>query len=109
MLKFEATQKSYAIEIDDDAFTALEDSESYVTNHAAFEKGNETLCDKLKPLPGVWDVEYNGHFGACIYMKIDLDEDSAKLRNKISKIIEKHLKWCQTIEVVEHVKKRRAG
>jgi len=99
--------RKYAIDIDEDRFLDLLDSESHVSDHAAFQAGQKTLCDKLKPLPGVWDVDYNGHSGAAIYMTIDDDVDSQDLRDRIAATIEEHLDWCSGLDKQEHVVERR--
>ena len=108
-LKFEVTQRSYSIEIDDESFLDLIDSESYVTENAAYQKGVETLSQKLNKLPGVWDADYNGHFGAAIYLKIDVDDDTEALQIQIGEIIEKHLKWCAGLPKRKDVLQRRAA
>jgi hypothetical protein len=108
MLTFEKTITSYCIAIEDDQLMlALEDSESYVTDNAAFADGNMTLCQKLDELDGVQDIDYNGHFGNHVFLSIEVDHDNAKTKRKISKVIEEHLAWCQTLEIVDHVKERR--
>lgn len=107
MLKFEATQTSYAIEIDEHRFLDLLDSESYVTENAAYNNGNETLFKKLNDLPGIFDIDYNGHFGSAVYLKIDIDDDTDELKAQISNIIEKHLKWCSKLKKRDNVVKRR--
>lgn len=105
---FEKTVTSYAIEIEDeDDFLALMDSESYATDHAAFKDGNDTLCAKLGRLDGVSGLEYNGHFGSFIYLDIDVENDRIGTKKEISRTITEHLEWCRTLEIVDHVKKRR--
>ena len=51
------------------------------------ETWEETLCAQLDKLPGVRDVDYNGHFGEYIYFNIDDDEDCEDLRDQIRTMI----------------------
>ena len=108
MRVFEKTTTIYAIHIDDDDFLALMDSESYATGDAAFKDNNKTLCDKLyDQVSGIWDIEYNGHFGANVYLNIEADSDTLQTKKKIDKIITEHLKWCRSLELVDFVKEQR--
>ncbi|BCH33165.1 hypothetical protein MesoLjLc_50950 [Mesorhizobium sp. L-8-10] len=106
-LAFEVTCRSYAIEIDRDKFLDLMDSESYATDSAAFKQGERTLAEKLDDISGVSDIEYNGHFGAAVYLSISADEDNYALRLQISETIEAHLQWCAKLPKVDHVVERR--
>lgn len=107
--EFEITKRSYAIAIEDEAFLNLLDSESYVSDNAAFKDGKDTLCAKLNALPGVSKVDYNGHFGAYVYIDIDDDEDKQKLKTQIARAIEKHLAWCAKLPKAQHVIDARAA
>lgn len=97
----------YSIEIERDRFLVLLDSESYATGHAAFKDGNQTLCTKLGHETEAETVNYDGHFGAQIIFDLDVDNDTPENRAAIVKAINDHLDWCQTLEVVEHVRKSR--
>lgn len=107
-MKFEKTTTSYAIVVPEGDFLYLMDSESYATDHAAYKKGQQSLSEKLDKLDGVFDVDYNGHFGAQIILTIDVEQDDAKLKRKIISIIKKHLKWCKSLELVDWVKDQRS-
>ena len=107
--EFEITTRSYSIQIEDDPFLDLLDSESYVSGNAAFDKGQATLNEKLEKLPGVTKVDYNGHFGGAVYLTIDCDEDTTSLKKQIARIIERHLAWCATLPKAEHVVVQRAA
>ena len=98
----------FAVSIDDDRFLALLDSESYATNNAAYQPGAETLCTKLDRDTPASDTTYDGHFGAAIFFDLDTDDISPETFAAIEAVINQHLDWCQTLEVVEHVRKRRA-
>ena len=108
-LAFEATATSYAIAIDGDRFLDLLDSESYVSENAAFKDGAETLCEKLKKLPGVRDVEYSGHFGSAVYLSLPVGDDLPAVRKRILAVIERHLKWCAKLPKRLEVRQRRAA
>ena len=103
----EITRRSYAITIEDGPFLDLLDSESYVSDNAAFKVGKQTLSDKLDELPGVSGTDYNGHFGAAVYLTIDADEDKPKLHERISRIIDRHLHWCAKLPKAGHVVEKR--
>ena len=103
---FEVTRRSYAIRIDEDDFIDLLNSESYVTDHAAFKDGNETLTGKLDRLPGVSKVEYDGHYGAAVYLWIDAGKDVPELQATISKTIDRHLAWCTKVKIRNAAKAR---
>lgn len=96
-LVFEPTRVSFLLEITDEQMTALMNSESYVTDNAAYKEGNSTLCDKLKAT-NAHTVEYDGHFGAAIYLTLNVDDDTPAERKNIASIIEKHLKWCAKLK-----------
>lgn len=106
-MKFEKTQTSYAVYIDKDDFLSLMDSESYVTEDAAYKPGNKSLHEKLNEFPGVNNVEYDGHFGNYIFLSIDADEDDTCLHEDIYETIMAHIEWCKTLDVVDWVKEKR--
>jgi hypothetical protein len=97
-LVFEPTRVAFALEISDKQMIDLMDSESHVTNDAAFKEGNSTLCEKLDRETSAHAIEYNGHFGAAVYLTLDVDADTPDERKKIASIIEKHLKWCAKLK-----------
>lgn len=97
-MKFEKTRTSYAIEIDNDKFLDLLDSESHVTENAAFDFGKQTLCQRLDEETAAEDIEYNGHFGAAVYVTLEVEDDTEENHATILAIIEEHLEWCATLE-----------
>lgn len=96
-MKFEVTSRTFSIKIDEESFGNLLDSESYVTDCAAYAKDQKTLDEKLDQLPGITDVEYDGHFGNAIYFSIPVSDDTPTLRKEIVKVIKEHLQWCTTL------------
>lgn len=93
---FEQTEISFAIEIPIDAFNALEASESYRTDHAAFKNGQRTLCDKLEDTPA-GRIEYNGHFGNFIFFSMPAGDVTPANKLWITQIINDHLDWCLSL------------
>lgn len=107
-LIFTKASSRFSIAIDNDKFLDLLDSESYVTSNAAYQGDNETLCQKLGRLSGVFDVDYNGHFGAAVHLTIDTDSDKPELRDEIRATIRDHLDWCGSLEKASWVVEQRA-
>lgn len=97
-----------AVEIDSDRFLDLLDSESYVTDNAAYEPGVQTLDEKLHGVADVADIDYNGHFGAMIYFTINADADQTAVAAEIEPIINSHLDWCAGLTKVAHIVERRS-
>lgn len=93
MLTFEPTFTRYCIEIEAKAFTAMLDAEEILGRGEPM----DSLSDSLEKLPGVNEVEYNGHFGANVFLSLDSDIDSPAAREALGVVIEQHLaaakKW----------------
>lgn len=68
-LRMEATRTSYAVEIPRDAVIAFSNS--------------CRLEDSIGKLPGVSDIECNGHFGEFVYFTLDKTEDTASNRLRV--------------------------
>ena len=75
------TATSYQYQISKERFTAIVDRDNEVETYA------EMLCAQLEALDGVSDVEYNGHFGANIYLTVDADHDGSKTATAIFDLI----------------------
>ena len=89
-LKLKCTARQYAIEIAYDAFNALEDAEDrYLIPYEEF------LFQKLDKIPGVDSTEYNGHFGAAIYCRIDAEDDTKQTQSVILSTIQDHIVLCK--------------
>lgn len=83
-LTFEAQSTRYAVVISRDDFIALTKAEEILAPGYYL---SPSLSDRLDSLPGVWETEYNGHFGAAIYLTIDTDADSPAHREVLASII----------------------
>lgn len=74
--------KQYSIELDvDDLLHILN------TDQLAFNE--DLLSERLYAIPGVDKIEYNGHFGAYIYLTILADCDNEDTWKQIKKMINK--------------------
>ena len=88
MYDFVATRTEYCIEVPVDQFRKLDDLES---SREFYQSGAEDLGTALEKLDGVDSVEYNGHYGAAIHLRIDVDDDNEETHAKIKALIKKHL------------------
>lgn len=87
-MKLEPTSTNYAVQVDLGQFARLLEDEN--------EWFMETiLADDLAKLDGVDSVEYNGHFGPCIYLRIDTEHDTSERHAEIIAIINKRLEAAQ--------------
>lgn len=80
--KIKVTNKQYAIEIDVEDMLHLLRTEVDMFNE-------DMLGEKLFELSGVENIEYNGHFGAYIYLTISTECDNEATWNQIKEIINK--------------------
>jgi hypothetical protein len=109
-MPFTTTSRMISFEIEDDArFLALLDSESHATDNAVFKPGNQTLYERLEHETKARDINYDGHFGAQVMFMLDEEDFTEENLAEIEATINRHLDWCQTLEVVEHVRARRAS
>jgi hypothetical protein len=84
MINATAVQTVYCIEVTVEEFQKLMDKENLGMD------GN--LFSKLHKLDGVYNIEYNGHFGANIWVTIDKEHDNGKTWNTIEEIINGFIK-----------------
>ena len=96
-LVFDVNEIRVSIEIPNDAFVALLDSESYVTDHACYKNGNQPLSEKLEMAANITDVEYNGHFGNYVFFSVDPEAYTPELRDRIVFVIDEHLEWAMSL------------
>lgn len=83
MLIKEVTRRSYAITISLERFKEITEAESFKN----IGSNGPTIGEQLEKLDGVWDVEYNGHFGVFIYLTLDDEDDTDATWEQIEAII----------------------
>ena len=62
-----------------------------VLNHCERDWDKDDVGQMLAEIPGVRDVDYNGHFGLFIYLTIDKEYDNDGTLNAIGEIINREL------------------
>ena len=88
-LHFEPRAEVGCIEIPNEDFLALITYESY--------KGPRdyvSLFEKLKKLPGIDDIDYNGHFGAAIHLTKECDATHEQMQ-AVFVTINEHIAACK--------------
>lgn len=79
-MEFLVTRVEYAIPIQPEDLIALD---RYERPSRPGWSGEKTLGDLLDEIPGVDRTEYNGHFGAFVYVRIEQEYDTDATRDKI--------------------------
>ena len=51
---------------------------------------NDSLLDRLQQIGGVYDVDYNGHFGLFVYLAIEVDYDTPTTHKAVIDVIESY-------------------
>jgi hypothetical protein len=95
MLTLEKTATRYRIEIEVEEMQAIL---CYDEACGVERETGPTLCYKLSELPGVYKVDYNGHFGPAVFLTIDEESDRPRIHGQIKAIIRKHIKVCQKVK-----------
>lgn len=89
MLKMDIVSKSYSIPIDDvDDFLAIDKYEGELD-------GSKCLYLSLETISGVYNVDYNGHFGSYIYLSIEEEHDTKETHKKIFDLIETQIELAR--------------
>ena len=83
-MKAEITQRSYVVPVTARQFTRIEARDDRQL------LARETLGELLDKLPGVRDIEYNGHFGSHIFFRVDAEDDTPSLHAQIVATIRHH-------------------
>lgn len=85
-MKRKIVSKSYAIEINEDDFDAI--------NKFEFEAARieECLYHILEARTYARNVDYNGHFGNFIYLSLETDDDTKEQWDMIEHIITEHIR-----------------
>ena len=83
-LTFEVSHISYCIDVPEEDFLRLSNRE--------FEHPELTsLCEDLEAIEGIREVDYDGHFGSCVYVTIEAEHDNDQTKNQVIKVISNHL------------------
>ena len=81
MFKREATSTNYAIEIPNvDKFLAID-------KYELEQDASDCLYLSLETIGGVNNIDYNGHFGSYIYLRLDITDDTPETWEAINKMI----------------------
>jgi hypothetical protein len=83
-LKMVVISRYYGVEIPVDDFLALSNAESIMSEGPLCDN---SLCQRFSDVPGVFDVEYNGHLGSSIYFRLDDEFDYTAIHEQILEII----------------------
>ena len=89
-MKLERTRTEYSLELTAEDMLALIGAE-----HPFDGKMDPLLSEKLEKLPGVDSVEYNGHFGAAVYLRVDADHDTPETHAAVIELIGEHIAECR--------------
>lgn len=76
---FQITARSFAIPVSMAEFTSID--------HQEREWDKDNVCQMLEELEGVYDVDFNGHFGLAIFLTITKESDNDQTLHAISEII----------------------
>jgi hypothetical protein len=87
MPKFTIASRNMSIEIPEKDMLTILQAE-------AGRNGPVALVTKLDDLEGVYDINYDGHFGPAIYFAIEFPEPKG-IRKKIKAIIKAHIEECR--------------
>lgn len=77
------TQLDYSFEVD---LKLVLDAD-----HKAEENDDPELWEKLQDINGINDVDYNGHFGNIICLKVNPEFDNEEMWKKIENVTMKHI------------------
>jgi len=83
-LKRECTLKHYQVAITPDQYLAIEAYDRAKGNYVFQRTG---LAAELDELDGVNDADYNGHFGAFVFLQIETEHDTPARWEEIEKLI----------------------
>ncbi|MHC4315631.1 MAG: hypothetical protein ACYSW3_24570 [Planctomycetota bacterium] len=83
-MKIECTQKQYCIAISRENFIKIMEKDFELQNEDLWDDTLNSILDNVK---GVSDCDYNGHFGAYIFISVDPEFENNKFWESIKKII----------------------
>lgn len=85
----ERTDAGYAVEVPVDGFIAIERAERFGGMEGV------SLGERLLRVPGVSDVEYNGHFGNLIHFRLVAEHDRPETHRAVLAVIDDHVAACK--------------
>lgn len=91
-MNFIPTAMSFCIELTKEDFLKIMEVDSKEENEGNWDN---TLFQKLDKIDGIVDVDYNGHFGANIWLQMDLEFSIREMAEKIKKIVKEHINGKQ--------------
>lgn len=80
-LTMEITRRDYTIDIPTDDFDHLMKSDNLSWSGPTLEEHD------FNHLRGVHSIEHNGHFGSCVYLKIDAEDDAPEVHTWVREVI----------------------
>lgn len=83
----ECVARQYTIEVD---LKAIMDSDTYLENENKWESSLAHMLDKI---PGVHNVDYNGHFGPHVWLTIESHLDNDETWEIINNAIHQSYNW----------------
>lgn len=83
--EFETHSTAYSVDVPREDFLALLE---YEQQH----REEKSLCENLGAITGVFDIEYEGHFGSRVFFTIDVENDNEDTRVKIVSEIQEALR-----------------
>lgn len=83
----ECVARQYSIEVD---LRTIMDSDAYLENENKWES---SLCHILEKIPGVTNVDYNGHFGPYVWLTIESHLDNEDTWETIMLSIHNSYNW----------------
>ena len=87
---FQVTSRSFAIPVTMEEFDNID--------HCEREWDVDHVIQILQKVDGVYDVDFNGHFGLYVYLSIEKEFDNDKTLLLISEIINREGKWNPDME-----------
>jgi hypothetical protein len=96
-VELERMSTNYAVSIATDQMLALMNAEGL---YGPLQM-EPHLSERLEKISGVSKVDYDGHFGAAVYLTVDFDSDTTKTHDAIASVIAEHLARCKTAREAE--------
>lgn len=87
MLESVVSSTNYLVQVPMDAFIRIMNSEG-INGTLPPER---FLSRRLDKMMGVWDTEYNGHFGSHIFFRLDKEYDKPETHEAIHNLIREYL------------------